>query len=197
MVPAALIPRKADLEPIHQALVPAYVDYCSTVSKRSMAISDETATFLLHLCMAYEARTVCDLGSGFTSYVLAMYAYQADWPVTVHSVDDSPEWLDATGRFLDKHGLASDLMLIGDWLHETSRYDVIVVDYARGAERNRIMPIAAAHLNLPGAMLFDDAQNDDHAAVAVETAREHGLRVIDIRDLTIDQVRRFALLAVQ
>lgn len=196
MVPATLTPQRVELQPLFDRLVPAYVDYCRTVSRRSMAMSIESCTLLWHLCRFYRARAVCDLGSGFTSYVLALYASEADYPVTVHSVDDAPEWLERTGSFLARHGMdTGGLLAWAEWRQLPDCYDVIVHDFASGDLRNDSMTDAALRLNTPGAVLFDDGHHDGHAANAALVAEAHGLTLVDVRALTLDQVRRFAMLA--
>jgi predicted O-methyltransferase YrrM len=187
----------APVNPYRQALLPAYVDYCQTVSPRHMAMSIESCTYLWWLCDRAKAATVCDLGSGFTSYTLRAYAALADHPVTVTTVDDSPEWLDRTREFLSAASLPTDSLVEWDtWSEDPGTYDVIVHDLAHGDLRNLSMWVAAGALTEGGMILFDDAQNASHVAEMFKVAEANGLKMADIRQWTSDEVGRFSLLAV-
>lgn len=181
-------PTRADLAPIHQALIPPYIDYCRTVSRRSMAISIETATYLAWVCFTRDPMRTCDLGSGFTSFVLRSF------PASVVSVDDDAEWLERTREFLDRNNMGSN-GLVGweQWLTEDDTYDVIVHDFARGDLRNSSMWEAAERLNPAGVLIFDDAQHEGHCAEMHKVADHYGFEPVDIRALTIDMVKRYAL----
>jgi SAM-dependent methyltransferase len=162
-----------------------------------MAMSIESTTYLWWLCDRVKACQVCDLGSGFTSYTLRAYAMLADWPVTVTSVDDSPEWLDQTRRFLARHDMPTTGLVAWDvWAESPHKFDVIVHDLAKGALREQSMWTAADALAAGGMILFDDAHNNTHAAVMHAVAAAHGMALADIRQWTTDEVHRFSLLAV-
>ena len=61
------LPTADMLAPYLHALTDAYILYCQSVSKRSMAISLETAAYLAYLADHLKPAASCDLGSGFTS----------------------------------------------------------------------------------------------------------------------------------
>lgn len=193
-----MVPAPPELAPYRNALIPAYVDYCRTVSPRHMAMSLESVSYLWWLCDRKRASRVCDLGSGFTSFTLRAYAMLADWPVTVTSVDDSPEWLDRTREFLAAAGMPADGLTPWDeWsVDPGDGYDVIVHDLARGDLRNQSMAVALDALAEGGMVLFDDAQNNNHAEAMFTACQQHGMRLADIREWTTDDVNRFSLLAV-
>jgi predicted O-methyltransferase YrrM len=191
MVPAALTPYR-------QALLPAYVDYCKTVSPRHMAMSIESVTYLWWLCDRTRASRVCDLGSGFTSYTLRAYASLADWPVDVTSVDDSADWLKRTGEFLTSHGLPSAGLVTWEvWSKDPGEpYDIIVHDLAKGDLRNQAMWTAVGALREGGMILFDDAHNNSHSDEMYKVCQASGMRLADIKPWTLDDVNRFSLLGV-
>jgi hypothetical protein len=183
-----LHPDKAALYPLRQALIPAYIDYCQHVSRRSMAISIETATFVWHVCRQTDARVTADLGSGFTSYVLRRHGGD------VTSVDDSPVWLDRTGAFLRKWRMpTTGLVDWDDW--PAGPYDLIVHDFACGDLRNQSMWAAAERLAPGGVIVFDDAQHEGHRTEMQRVSDAFGLQLTDVRDFTVDAVLRFAAVA--
>jgi predicted O-methyltransferase YrrM len=197
-MPGVMVPAAVTLGPYRRALIPPYVDYCNTVSPRHMAMSLESVTYLWWLCDRVRAGRVCDLGSGFTSYTLRAYAALADWPVEVVSVDDSPEWLERTRTFLTAAGVADDALVTWDvWsVDPGAPYDVIVHDLAKGDLRNASMWVAVEALAPGGMILFDDAQNNGHAAEMFKVCEASGMALADTKPWTLDAVNRFSLLGV-
>jgi hypothetical protein len=160
-----LQPSRDDIRPYFERLVPAYREYCLTVSKRSMALSIETCAYLWWLCVHLDAKAVADLGSGFSSYVLRLYASESGHTVRVASVDDNDEWLDKSERFIH--------------------------DYAAGDIRNEWMTVAVEHRAPSGVVVFDDAQNHNHHFNMAAAARQAGLRLYDVYEQTVDEVGRY------
>lgn len=190
-------PPRIVLEPYRQALIPDYVDYCKTVSPRSMTIAIETATYVWFLARQLAAVNVIDLGSGFTSYLLRCYARNTATPVTVTSVDDSGEWLGKTRGFIESKGLTADgTVTWADWLDTDDRYDLAVYDFASGDLRNEGMWVIAERLALGGVVVFDDAQHDGHRAEMHAVAAKHHFELVDVHDVTVDMIGRYALAAV-
>lgn len=199
VVEAAVNPERGVERPYYHNLAPAFELYIGNVSPRSMAIPIETSAFLWWLCVETKAKSVVDLGSGFTSYVLRLYASQCDYPVVVHSVDDDPYWLERSVRFCEFHkGLDLDGFLSDDeWMASDQTYDVIVHDMASGDKRNEFAGHAADRLNAGGHLLLDDAQNHSHHHAFSDVCRYRGMTLVDIWAQTIEEAGRFAALAVK
>jgi predicted O-methyltransferase YrrM len=190
-------PSRQEIVPYFDKLVDAYRAYCVDVSKRSMALSIETCAYVWWLCDELDARSVCDLGSGFSSYTLRRYAQTIDPPITVASVDDAPMWLRATADFLVRHDMTSaGLHPAHVWLTMDDRYDVIVHDFSGGDVRNAWMWHAAERLNPGGVLVFDDAQNHGHHFEMGAVARHHGWDLLDGWEQTVDEVGRYAAMVV-
>src|SRR3954454_24674549 len=95
-----LVPRDAEWASLHADLRAIHQEYIQSVSTAGMAVSLETAVYLLHLCRATSDTSVLDLGSGFSSYVLRRYAAEAGHAVQVPSVDDDAHWPERPAEFL-------------------------------------------------------------------------------------------------
>jgi hypothetical protein len=184
----ALWPSYGDLGKARAEIADAYSDYTATVSRADMAISLETAAYILWLARHVEARTAIDFGSGFTSAVLR-YARCA-----TTSIDDSPEWLARTGEYLDRLEMdRAGLVLWPDFLPEVA--DLVVYDFAGGERRNWNYGLAFDCIGKVGVM--DDAHHRGHAAYMHRAAFERHYDIFGLAEFTTDCYGRYAALVVR
>lgn len=85
--------RSSVSEPLHER-------YVTEVSNRYWAASLQLSAFLWHLCRTIDARSVLELGSGFTTYVFRRYAAESSHDVRVLSADTDEAWVERTLTFL-------------------------------------------------------------------------------------------------
>lgn len=187
---------EADTDSLRFELANVYERYVGKVSPDNMAVSLKTAVYLLHVCRTVEAKVVADFGSGFTSYVLAYYADQAPYEVTVRSVDDDAGWLAKTGLFLAEHDLSSNLHLWDEYLEFDLKHDVACYDLGRGDVRDSGMAEVAERTRPGGLILFDDAQHEGHRDTMTNLALRHHWDLHFLQDETTDTYGRFAALMV-
>jgi predicted O-methyltransferase YrrM len=189
-------PTRPHIAPYAQRVWDEYIDYGRIVTKRGMAINVWAAGLLWWACDQVKAKAVCDLGSGFTSYIAARYA--ADNPgVTVASVDDEVHWLGRTEMFLRRHRQSTaGLMHWSGWQASTDTYDVIVHDFNCGETRNATMWTAAERLNPGGILIFDDAHHHLHHAEMRKVCEAHDWVLVPLYEATRDETERFAAIAV-
>ena len=116
--------------------------YVTEVSAPEHAVSLELASFLLAFCRERNPAEVLDLGSGFSSYVLRLYA--AGSGVAVTSVDTDASWLDRSRSFCE--GLPEGRFMtwrdFGSWFPEQGSYDVVLHDMGDMIERVTTLPQA-------------------------------------------------------
>lgn len=188
-------PSRADLMPYGERLFEPWNEYGDTVSPHNMTMSVWTAALLWWLCDETKATRVCDLGSGFSSYVLRRYAEGKS--VEVVSVDDDDEWLARTGSFLTGHDMDDGaLVAFSEWRDASDKFDVILHDLAGGYVREATMRTAVGRLNPGGAVIFDDAQNRSHHKHIAHVCAAADLVLLDVWEATLDAIDRFAALAV-
>lgn len=189
-------PTRDDIAPYADRIWNEYVDYGRVVTKRGMAVNVMTAGLMWWACDQVNAHSVCDLGSGFTSYVAARYA--VDNPGTVvASVDDEVHWLDRTRMFLRRHRMSdAGLMHWVGWEATADTFDVIVHDFNCGDIRNATMWTAAERLNPGGILIFDDAHHWLHHAEMTKVCEKHGWDFVPLYETTRDETDRFAAMAV-
>lgn len=189
----SLTPNRAKCRPYVERLIPAFLDYVNNVSHPAHALSVETAALMWWTCDEIKAQTVCDLGSGFSSFVLHVYA--ATSGATVTSVDTDPEWLDKTREFLlSSESPAETLMMWDDWQKSDETYDLILNDLAGGKVRESANGPALDRLNPGGVAIFDDAQFSNHRLAMCVAAGERDLQMIDVWGATLDPIGRFAVM---
>jgi predicted O-methyltransferase YrrM len=178
-------------------LAPLYQRYVNIVSSSVWAVSLESAGLLHALCRLTRPRAILDLGSGFSSAVLRMYARDAPLGCVVHSVDDDPQWLERSREFLQSLDLSDEGLLL--WSERSrlgSAYDLIFHDMGSMALRQESLGFVLAHRAASGLIVLDDMHKTPYGAIAAQTCADAGLRVVTLRELTADVYGRFASLAM-
>lgn len=169
----------------------AYTEYTGRVSTPDMAISIETAAFLLVLCEHLQPISILDLGSGFSSFVFRSYA--AMGPVTVRTIDDDPRWLERTTEFLSAHGLQTKDMAIWDDVAFKSDdpFDLIFYDLGGMGMRARELPILLQRIGQKTVLVLDDMHKEEYAATVEREMRTGEWRYFDALPYTMDHYGRF------
>lgn len=185
-----LWPTPAELSRAGARIRHAYQDYVFHVSPAIMAISFETASYILWVAERTDARTATDFGSGFTSYVLRVAG------CVTTSVDDSPEWLGWTERFLDRYQMTDGKVVSFDD-YTPGPVDLVVYDFAGGEKRNEQMELAVGQIAPGGVCVLDDAHSSVHQAKMHETAAQFRYDLFGLQDLTKDYFGRYAALMVR
>lgn len=179
-------------------LKPAYNEYISLVSTPDMAVSWESSCFMYFMAQTIEAKSILDLGSGFSSFVARAYARDCGRVVFVHSVDDSDHWLQQTRTFLDKHGV--DRQQLSTWNEfqscDQKKYDLIFHDLGSTNQLRAVaLPLVLEFLNEDGVVILDDMHKPQYRLVAIREIRKAGLNQYSARRFTLDGYKRFAEVA--
>jgi predicted O-methyltransferase YrrM len=179
-----------------EELRPAYESYVRGVSAKEHAMSLELAAFLLALCRRVDAERVIDLGSGFSSYVLRLYADEN--PGTgVTSVDSSPDWLEKSRRFVSAKGFDADNFIAWsdfDPRKEIDSYDVVLHDLGDMTLRTAALPQALVLARRGAYVVLDDVHKRGYRAYAHRVVSASSAWSIDIRAITKDSIGRYSLL---
>jgi hypothetical protein len=187
-----LVPTDIELKACTEELLDPYIDYVTHVSPYVMAISLNTSAYILWAARKIRAESAIDFGSGFTSYVLRL-ACDDVW-----SVDDSPEWLEWSARFLERYGMLHvghlERWHLFAYRNQDPR-DIVVYDFSGGDMRNDNFGYAISMVGSIG--VLDDAQHPEHQKTMHQAAREQGYDLFGLRDWTCDGVDRYAALVVK
>jgi len=176
-----------------ERLTPIHEDYCARVGHPVHAASVELAALVLVLCERRGVKRVVDLGSGFTSWALRDWAAGRD--VTVHSVDDSPEWLEKTREYLNETDMADDRLHV--WEDFASQdfagtFDLVIHDLGFMDTRYRVIETAVGLARPGGLVLLDDMHKPDFRDKALAWVESQGLVAYSLKKLTRDTLTRFA-----
>ena len=184
-------------------LKPAYEKYLEGVSTDDMALSFETSQFLYTMAKLKKAKRILDLGSGFSSYVMRLYARTAESDVTVYSVDDNESWLEKTKTFLSDMQVSQQNVI--DWSNFQKQapagFDLILHDLGSIELRGESLPFVINLLNTSGILVLDDMHKargglfGGYRAVAVRQVRKSGLSLFSARHFTLDKFGRHCEIA--
>ncbi len=186
-----------EIGPCRRQLRGRYEQYTNFVSNPGNALSLKSSAFLFALCRKLRPARVLDLGSGFTSYVTRTYQSESSSPVSIVSVDDSQEWLERTGDYLDRVGLSTEgLINLSDFEKSgLGAFDVTLYDLGSMETRLRWLPHALSCVQPDsGIAIIDDCHFGDFLAEAESQVRDLGGRTHDISRLTRDQFDRVSFL---
>ncbi len=168
--------------------------YVTEVSAPKHAVSLELASFLLAFCRERNPAEVLDLGSGFSSYVLRLYA--AGSGVAVTSVDTDASWLDRSRSFCE--GLPEGRFMtwrdFGSWFPEQGSYDVVLHDMGDMIERVTTLPQALMLTRHGGYAVLDDVHKAGYGRYAREIVDASANWYLDLSKITYDGLGRFSYL---
>ena len=190
-----LIMSDQDKQEIAAELWDSYADYTRTVSPYDMAMSFETAVFLLHLCRTTKPKSIADYGSGYSSFLIRHYALDAGI-TDITSVDDDGSWLVKSIGFATRHKVDK----VGTFKHwnlcreNLPAADIVFHDLAGGDMRNVTMrPVMGSAQRFA---VVDDCQVDHHRETFYGLAAELGFEPYALLQ-TNDHIQRYASLAVK
>jgi hypothetical protein len=176
----------------------AYNDYSRSISKPDSAISLELSCFMLFLCLHLKPKTLIDLGSGFSSYVLRTYKAKFSSGCTVYSVDDDVKWLEKTRAYLTRKNLGTENMMMWDVFLNTPKplFEFMLHDIGKVAGRVKSFPFLIPMLGKKATLLLDDMHKPHFSKPIKEKIRRRPIpmSVFDIKKFTLDDYGRYAWL---
>jgi protein-L-isoaspartate O-methyltransferase len=174
-----------------------YNYYTKNISPDNMAISLKLAFFMYELCNKYKFMTVMDRGSGFSSFILRLYAKEQDFPVTVYSVDSSSEWIEKTRSYLEQNNLSTKNLYVWNDFYGLFKgkikFDFILEDAKSGLRRKTPNELTS-FLSKNGVMLWDDYHTKCHKIIIKKQCVRLNMEIVDIQEETLDSYGRFGAL---
>ena len=170
----------------------AYDDYTKRISTSDAAISLETAFYLWDLCEKKNPNVVVDTGSGFSSFVLRLWAKQSKKEVIVYSFDDNEYWIEKSISFSKQHELdIRNFVIWNDRNISIKNADIVLHDLGDMSTRSRTLKIVSSMLNQHGTLILDDLHKTAYNTDA-QTFFKSQRRTITKLAETIDAFGRFA-----
>jgi predicted O-methyltransferase YrrM len=171
-----------------------YNEYINNVSSPDMAISLELATFLYTYCKINKCKKIVDLGSGFSSFVLRLYASDSE-KVEVYSVDDDEQWLKKTETFLNAHKLNTDKIFTLNQFKSLneSNFDLILLDLNFTNIRIQYIEYVLSLIGENGILILDDVHKKDYLSEVLSKLKNTNLKLYDLKPITLDIYGRFSL----
>lgn len=145
-------------------------------------------------CRALRPRTIAELGSGFSSWVVRRWSPAG---AEVVSVDDDPVWLERSRAFVREEGLPEGEFV--PWEAFRGRggtHDLVVWDFGDVRTRAAATPGAADRVAPGGALLFDDVHKHRLWKRARRLARRPEVEGYSLHALTLDEYGRYAWAAL-
>jgi predicted O-methyltransferase YrrM len=180
----------------------AHRDYCARIGHPVHAASLELVGLLRCLLQDRLEKggplRVVDLGSGFTSFALRSAA--AGQPVEVHSVDDSPEWLEKTRAYLDAQGVNSENLHTWTNFGAATRkgtFDLVLHDMGFMDFRFETLDLAVDLAGPGGLVVLDDMHKREYRDQALQRLTERGIPAWSLKRATRDNLLRYAYLSLR
>ncbi len=172
-------------------------DYIENISSPRAAMSLRQVALLAHLVRLRGERLkrVADLGSGFSSYVLARESQRQGF--AHFAVDDHEGWLDKTRAFAERRGLALDGLMTWDAFRGADgprNLDFIFHDLGNTTTRILALPVIEECAAEGAWLLVDDMHKPHYAPHAIGFLKPRW-HLSSLVEFTLDDYGRYAYLA--
>ena len=197
--PQKLIHKKLPDAVEYRSMRSAYDQYIKDISNKNMAVSWETSCYMQGIARARHATKILDLGSGFSSYVFREYAKKFNHNAVIHSVDDNEFWLEKTKSFLAGFDMPIDnLIALPNFQKENKlKFDLIFHDLGNMTTRAQLLPLVLKVIEPNGLLILDDMHKKKYRVEANREIKKAGLSIFSLRKYTLDEIGRFAAIALK
>lgn len=178
---------------------PAYFEYVNNISSPEMAVSLQTAVLLYYLSKMKCPKRILDLGSGFSSYILRLYAHEHSENVEVYSIDDNNKWLEKTQKYLSINKLPSDNLKSLESFNFRSHvnsFDLVFHDLGNmNLRKKHLIDAVSVCKTTNGIVILDDIHKEDYKNFIRSVIPRYRCNYYNLNWITRDDFgRRAALL---
>jgi len=173
----------------------SYQEYTNNISTSDMAASAEVCAFISALMHLFTPKSVLNLGSGFSSYIIRKTALTTKTPYVV-CVDDDTEWLSKTRNFLhDKKLTDNNLLSWNEFVmsEHWGQFDLVLHDIGNMDTRTAILPLLSQLISVKdGIAIIDDVHKTKYRH-SVESAFSGPQWILgNHKEITLDRYNRYA-----
>ena len=183
---------------IRNEILPYYEQYISSISNAIMALSLDLSILILFLCNMQKPKRILDLGSGFSSFLFNYYSTRVNPKPLIWSVDDNPEWLVKTDKFLKSYNLKPDNLISWEDFSKNKyeQFDLVLHDLGSMQLRQETLTNIIPLVNHEGILILDDMHLIPYGPFARKVVKNLGLEYYNLKYYTKDKFNRFAYLVV-
>lgn len=160
--------------------------YTSTISSKGMALSLETSALVWVLCDEMRPKTVVDMGSGFSSFVVREWAKEQDYAVEVWSTDDDLFWVEQSRKFCEQQGVSTENFSFWSDFPTSNKFDFILYDLGRMPARNANLTASLDMINPGGVVVIDDCHKFNYSKHVSSSVADRGMTLINMKNATVD-----------
>src|SRR3989344_3269961 len=166
-------------------LTKSYTDYSNRISHPKMAISLELASFLYNLCIIIKPKIVFDLGSGFSTYVFALYRHKWNRTMKLWSVDNDIKWLSKTRAYLQSKKLTYTTLISWSSFNKLSMSqfpcNLVLYDLGTMKIRAHFFSYILSHIKKGAFVVIDDMHMLDYSRLVRKHIRTRNVRLYSLR----------------
>jgi predicted O-methyltransferase YrrM len=164
-----------------------YDYYVDNVSEAGWAVSRKIASLLYSVCEFTSPMNILDLGSGFSTFVLAKYAKSLSHKINIYSYDCDDAWLKKTKSFLSKNGLLGFVSIKNYKKFKGGEFDLIFddIEWANGVRKRDLESIVST-LSQTGILILDDIHWEVLEKKAKELDASNKCCFYDLKKYTLD-----------
>lgn len=177
-----------------------YHAYVTSISTADMAISIRLAALLAFICEEIQPKVIYDLGSGFSSFVLHLYAKSCLTPPTVYSVDGDAAWLEASQNFLRERQLETEETQFYTFDNfcraDIKKGDLVLLDIFHTEDGSRAAVLEKLNQWIKNSTLIvvDDMSKPKYRQTVYTWAKKMNITCVDLLPFTQDVYGRFSSL---
>jgi predicted O-methyltransferase YrrM len=168
----------------------AHESYTTSISSKGMALSLETAAVIWVLCELRQPKSIIDLGSGFSSFVVRKWVQERSKSSTVTSVDDDELWLMKSSQYCHDSGI-KNIDRFEYWKTFKSqtnngKFDLILYDLGRMKVRFENINFSLNLCADDGIVVIDDMHKFNYAIEVKRVVNELGFVACDLKNVSTD-----------
>jgi predicted O-methyltransferase YrrM len=160
---------------------------------RQTAIGVPTAVWLWTWIKTFRPRSILELGTGFSTYVIRECLAHYDIPCSVYSVDLTSRWNKVTWAECERLGLSADIFMHYAAFKQKKRepFDLVFLDVEDTKTRLKMVNEVVGWVAENGTLVLDDYHMEHYGPRIKVLLETHGFFVTPHQSTTTDEFGRY------